>query len=233
MFLILMAIVAMLSWGVFAVFWTFPNDQGATVNAVLNGENDYAANGYGGVIRPGSEGQYLMFYRTTVPAATGSGTYSVPGGQGFAFGPFLWTTPVSTISSYEIRYAIFTFEFTSQLGPSVRLWFSGPQGNLTASFYTNKYGGIFPPSPFTSYQTDVLQISGPGNYTMHYLNLGPGNLTGIVSMGPSSVVFTRPHLYIGATTIAVALALSTVTGFVLRKRARPSPTVPGPGGSNA
>jgi hypothetical protein len=219
--LTIVAIVAMLSWGLFAVLWTFPNDQGSIVNAVFNGENGAAAfvgNGNGSIIKPSSEAQYIMFYQTVIPVSMGSGTYNVPGGQGFAYGPFLWTTLSSTASSYEERYLIFTFEFSSQLGPGPLLWFTGPQGNLTASLYTNKYGGINSPRPFGGFQTDIIPASGPGNYTMHYRNNGPGNLTGIVSMGPSSVVFTRPYLYAGSTTISLAAAFSIVTGLVFRKR---------------
>lgn len=229
--LTLIAIIAMLSWSVFGVLWTFPNDQGSTVNAVFNGENEAATylgpNGNGAVIRPGSEAQYIVFYQTVIPPNMGSGTYNVPGGQGFASGPFLWTTPSSTASSYEVRYAIFTFEFTSQLGPGPLLWFSGPQGNLTVSLYTNKYGGIVSPMPFSGFQTEIIQVSGPGNYTMHYRNNGSGNLTGIVSMGPSSVMFTRPYLYAGATTIVIGIAFSIVTGYVWRKKTRAT-APPGP-----
>lgn len=48
-------------------------------------------------------------------------------------------------------------------------------------------------------------------------------------MGPSSVVFSRPYLYAGVTTIVLAVALAVETGFVLRRRAKLATSGPGPG----
>jgi len=180
------AIVAMLSGGVFGVMWTFPNDQGGIVNAVLSGETESASylgpKGNGTLIRPGSEGQFIMFYQTRIQAGMGAGTYLVPSGEGFAFGHFLWTTPSSTLSSFEVRYAIFTFEFSSQLGPPSPLWFTGPQGDLTALSYGIKYGGLENTRPGSLFQTRIIEVSGSGNYTLHYFNRGAQNATGIVAM---------------------------------------------------
>ncbi len=183
----------MLSWGVFAVVWTFPDDQGGIVSAVLNGEHESAGNGNGTIIRPGFEGQFIMDYQVRIQAGIGGGTSLPPGGVGFVFGPVLWTTPSSTISSFEVRYAIFTFEFSSQLGPAPPLWFSGPLGNLTASLVTTKYGGTPFGGWFADFQTSIFELSGPGNYTLHYFNNGSVNATGLVAMGPSSVLFSRPY----------------------------------------
>ncbi|TMI06673.1 hypothetical protein E6H34_10345 [Candidatus Bathyarchaeota archaeon] len=132
-----------------------------------------------------------MFYQTRIPAEMSSGTYNVPRGQGFAYGPLPWTTGSSTLSSCEVSYAVFTFEFSSQTRPGPVLWFSGPRGNLTASLYASKYGGGEFTRPFTDFQTNIFEVSGPGNDTLHY-NKGSENATGLVAMGPSSVVFFAP-----------------------------------------
>ncbi len=227
-FLTLLAIIAMLSWGVFAVVWTFPDDQGGIVSAVLNGEHESAGNGNGTIIRPGFEGQFIMDYQVRIQAGIGGGTSLPPGGVGFVFGPVLWTTPSSTISSFEVRYAIFTFEFSSQLGPAPPLWFSGPLGNLTASLVTTKYGGTPFGGWFADFQTSIFELSGPGNYTLHYFNNGSVNATGLVAMGPSSVLFSRPYLYAGVTTIVLALTFSVATGFVLQRRRKLATAEPGP-----
>jgi hypothetical protein len=227
--LILIAVVAMLSWGVFAVLWTFPSDQGGTVNAVLNGENGssaYIGKGNGTVIRPGSEAQYILDYQTVIQAGRGSGTFTPSNGQGLIYGPILWTNPSSTLSSFQVMYAVFSFHFSSQQGIGPLLWFSGPQGNLTQALGTHSYGGIDATIPFTSFQTSILEVSGPGNYTLHYFNTGSANATGLVAIGPSSVVFTRPYLFAGVTTIVLAVALAVVTGFVLRRRLRQATTGP-------
>src|SRR5881409_2109005 len=47
--------------------------------------------------------------------------------------------------------------------------------------------------------------------------------------GSSSVVFSRPYLYAGVTTIVLAVALAVETGFVLRRRGKPAASGPGPG----
>jgi hypothetical protein len=219
----------MLSWGVFAVVWTLPDDQGGIVNAVLNGEYESAGNGNGTIIRPGFEGQFIMDYQIRIPAGIGSGTSLPPSGVGFVFGPLLWTTPSLTISSFEVRYALFTFEFSSQLGPAPPLWFSGSQGNLTASLVTTKYGGVPSTRPFSNFQTSIFELAGPGNYTLHYFNSGTVNATGLVAMGPSSVLFSRPYLYAGVTTIVLALTFSVVTRFVLVRVRKPATAMPGAG----
>ena len=66
-----------------------------------------------------------------------------------------------------------------------------PARNLTASLYASKYGGGEFTRPFTDFQTNIFEVSGPGNDTLHY-NKGSENATGLVAMGPSSVVFFAP-----------------------------------------
>jgi len=203
-----------------------PYDQGGQTSAALNGEYEIAGylgpNGNGTMIRPGIEAQFIMDYQSSTPPGSIGGTSLPPSGVGLVLGPFPWTTPQSTLSAFEVRYAIFTFEFSSQTGPAPPLWFSGPQGNLTLSLFTDKYGGLENTRPFLPFNTRIFQVSGPGNYTLHYINTGSKNSTGLVAMGPSSVTFTRPYLYAGATTITVAMAFSIVTGFIWRKKARRS-----------
>lgn len=213
-----LAIIVMLTWGVYALFWTYPNDQGSTLNAVLNGELSdtyYRGNGNGSIIRPGTEDHFIMIFKTN--PGNGGGGFMSPDGKDFIVGPFPWTAPSPTASTWEVQYAVFTFSFSAQLGPPSPLWFTGPQGNMSQAIHTSQYGGLSLIAG-GSFDTDILELSAPGNYTLHYFNGGPGNATGKVAMGPSSVTYSRPYLYPGATTIAFAAILSAVTVILLRKK---------------
>jgi hypothetical protein len=228
---VLIAIIAVLSWGVFAVTWTSPNDAGSTLNAVFNGERQtlttLGLSGNGTIIRPHSEAQFIMFYRTEIPAGLGSGTYPVPGGQGIAYGPLLWTAPTSNLTSFEVKYAVISFSAASTLtGPGPIWWVSGPQGNLTASLSTSRFGGLEYTRTNYYYQSSIFELSGPGNYTLHYLNQGSTNATAIVALGSSSVLFTHPYLYSGVTTIVIVAALLILTGLAFRVGPRKTATVP-------
>ena len=223
------AIVAMLTWGIFATLWTFPNDQGSVIQAVLNGEYQYGfyrgPSGNGTILTPGSHAQFIIMYRAQNQGGGGGGSSLLPGGLGFVEGPYLWTTPSTTLTTFGRNYAVFTFSFSSRLGSgNATLWFTGPQGNLTLSFNTERYGGLNIILP-TNFDTDILKAPVPGNYTLHYVNRNTSaNVTGRVVMGPSSVTFSRPYFYGGLTTIAVAVGLSIVTGFTQRNKIlTPSP----------
>jgi hypothetical protein len=224
----------MLTWGVYAVFWTYPNDQGSILNAVLNGESSvtyYRGNGNGSIIRPHTEDQFIMVFKTN-PGNGGGGSIS-PDGKDFIVGPFMWTAPGPMTSTWEVPYAVFTFSFSAQQPgsqfPLFPLWFSGPQGNMSQSIHTSRYGGL-PTNIGETFDTAILELSAPGNYTLHYFNNGSMNATGKVAMGPSTVAYSRPYLYPGATTIAFAGILSGVTVVLLRKKdltpeAGPKPTL--------
>ena len=216
----------MLTWGIYAVFWIYPNDRGSTLNAVLNGELSntyYRGNGNGSIIRPRTEDQFIMIFKTN--PGNGGGSFISPDGKEFIVGPYLWTAPGPTGSTWTVQYAVFTFSFSVQLGPSSPVWFTGPQGNTTQSLYTSRYGGL-PTSFGETFDTDILELSAPGNYTLHYFNNGSMNATGLVAMGPSSVTYSRPYLYPGAITITFAGILATVTVILLRKKNPPLETGP-------
>jgi hypothetical protein len=213
----------MLTWGVYALLWTYPNDQGSTLNAVLNGELSdtyYRGNGNGSIIRPGTEDQFIMIFKTN--PGNGGGSFISPDGKDFIVGPFLWTAPGVAGSAWTMQYAVFTFSFSTQLGPYSPLWFSGPQGNMSQFIHNDRYGGL-PTKIGEHFDTDIFELPTPGNYTLHYFNNHPANATGLVAMGPSSVTYSRPYLYPGATTIAFAGILSAVTIVLLRKK-NPPPT---------
>ena len=214
-----LAIIVMLTWGTYAVFWTYPNDQGGTLNAVLNGElsvTGYRGTGNGSTIRPGTEDQFIMIFKTN--PGNGGGGFISPDGKNFIVGPFLWTAPSPTGSTWTVQYAVFTFSFSAQPpGTRFPLWFTGPQGNISESIHTDKYGGL-PTNIGQNFDTGIFELSAPGNYTLHYFNYGSTNATGLVAMGPSSVTYSRPYLFPGATTITFAGVLSAVTLVLLRKK---------------
>jgi hypothetical protein len=217
-----LAIIVMLTWGVYAIFWIYPNDQGSTLSAVLNGESSvtyYRGNGNGSIIRPGTEDQFIMVFKTG--SGNGGGASISPDGKDFIVGPFQWTAPGPTTSTWEVPYAVFTFSFSAQQpGSRFPLWFSGPQGNMSELIHTSRYGGL-PTNIGENFDTAILELSTPGNYTLHYFNNGSMNATGKVAMGPSTVAYSRPYLYPGATTIAFSGALAGVTVVVLRKKDLP------------
>jgi hypothetical protein len=180
--------------------------------------------GNGTIITPGSEARFIMMYRAQGLPGLFGGSYNLPNGQGFVVGPFSSVTPSSSPPSYSVNYAVFSFLFDIPLGKPIALWFTSPQGNLTQSYATSPRGGLdafFPKSsgPWVS-GTDIFEISGSGNYTLHYVNTGTANETGKVAMGPSSVTYSRPYIIPGATTIALAASLAVFTGYAVRRRAR-------------
>ena len=229
------AILGLLIWGAYAVLFlqTSPNDQGSVINAVLSGENGWASNflGKGTMIRPDSEAQFIMQFQTNIPANVGASSFLLPDREGFGYGPILWKSPTLTDLSYEVRYAVFTFSFCSKsgcfysIGNYGNAWLSGPQGNISQFMNANRYAGLESPGQV---DTVIIKIETAGNYTLHYLNnafVPPANVTGMVAMGPSSVVFSHswPYLYSGLATIVIAAAFSIVTGFVSWRKPRHAP----------
>ena len=226
-------VVTLLTWGSYAVLAvsTFPSDQGSITSAALRGVSFASAyTGNGTVIRPNSQAQFLMAYQSKVvlnPNQAWPQSYSVPSGEGYGLGPFLATQPSSNFSSFEVRYAIFTFSFGAPgpLPPQGQpgAWLSGPQGNMSQPTYGFSSTAI---SNFPVPTTWILEIDTAGNYTLHYSNAQSANATGKVIMGSSSVVFSRsrPYLYVGLTTVGVAATFSVVTGFVSWRRTRPPKT---------
>jgi len=220
------AIIIMFTWGVYAVLWTFPNDQSSTVNAVLGGEYSsgyssvYCCNN-GTIIPPGAEAQFIIDFGASLRGGN-CGACLLPNRPGFVSGPFAWTTSGWAISPIEKYYAVFTYQFSysvkAELPQAPREWFSGPQGNLTESMYTDRYAGL--ENLLGHFDTSILEASAPGNYTLHYFNTGSANFTGKVVIGPSSVTFSRPYLYAGVTTIAIAGIFSVITGFASWKKLR-------------
>jgi hypothetical protein len=214
----------MLAWGIYAALWTFPNDQGSILNGVLDGEHSstYCC-GNGTIIRPESEAQFIMIFQTNPTNPGSCGSCLLPNGQGWVTGPFALTAPKLAFSSFQKYYAVFTFAFTA-FTPLQQIaqrfappWFSGPQGNMSESISTSIYAGLRNlVTPF--FETAILEISIPGNYTLHYFNAGSVNATGRVAMGPSSVVYSRPYFYPGLATIATAGIFSIINRFDLRTR---------------
>jgi hypothetical protein len=213
-------IVALLSWGIYGILWTFPNDQGSIINAVETRENPITyCCGNGTIIPHDTEAQFIMIFQTgPLPLGT-CGSCLLPNGEGWVTGPFPLTASGLAFASFEKFYAVFTYTFTAQAGPSSPLWYTGPQGNLSESLYTSHYAGL---GGTSSFETAILEISIPGNYTLHYYNVGPMTAIGMVIMGPSSVVYSRPYLYPSLATIAIAGVFSIITRFALWRKLSPS-----------
>ena len=219
------AIAALLTWGIFAVLFVSPSDQGGIINAALSGENGWTENfsGNGTLVAPNSDAQYIMFIQDKVPASSVAQFYLLPNG-GVAYGPVLWISPSSSASSYEVRYAIFTFSFCGAtgclfgIGPQGIERFSGPTGNISQWMDVSHYGGL--ENRRLLPHTSIIGIEMVGNYTLHIHNPYSVNATVHIAMGLSTVVFSRPYLYPGVTTIAIAAGLAVMTGLASWRRTR-------------
>jgi len=236
------AIVALLTWASYFVLWTSPHDQGSMTNSVIENVNRWTCCANGTVITPGSEVQYIIVIQRQVPASTGfCGGCPLPNGKGYVYGPTELRPNNPTISSFELNYAVFTFTFCPKLTTGCALgfgypqpnqaapnsWLSGPQGNISQFIITQKHdpllSGIFQNPLFTV----IVEMDTAGNYTLHYHNYFSTNATGTVAVGFSTVVFSRPYLYTGATTIAIAIVFAALTasfrgrGSVVARQLRP------------
>ena len=195
------------------------SSPGGTVNAVFRGTYAWVTFALGtprGItIPPNSEAQFTMIFES-IPAYNASNgwpqEFPVSGGEGVAVGPYFPSDPSSTLSPYTVRYAVFTCSFCA--GAS---WLTGAQGQISTTY------DISPPI-----DTWIVEVDSPGNYTLHFQNIGSTNATGQITMSYSLVVFTpsRPYLYPGLATIGVAVALSVATGLVSRRKPEASQKPP-------
>ena len=242
--LILMGVVvvALLSGGIFSLFWTYPNDQGSFNNAVLEGWQDptgswIALNSQGCSscidgpvsvsIGPNSTAQYTVEFQTALsPGPLALLNYSKTQDV-YAVGPFNWNPPSSTFPSIK-QQVVFTYSFVDAVegGPQPRystVWFTGPQGNLSQTVHTLQYGGtdLYHGGLFG---TSIIDANNAGNYTLHYYNpLTSASVAGMVVMGPSSVTFTRPYVYVGSVAILIAVAMVIATSLTFKKKMRSRP----------
>lgn len=96
--------------------------------------------------------------------------------------------------------------------PSVIVWYTGPQGNLT---------GVSRVTAGASPHDSFFDVSAPGNYSIHMRPAGCDgsctimNATGTVSVSLSTVTYTHPYVIAGLATIVVAgFAITAATLFL-------------------
>jgi hypothetical protein len=153
-----LVVVALLSSGVFALSWTYPNDQASMFYAALNGEQypnggwvplGNSSSGFFGPyvvsVGPNSTVQYTLEFRPGLSKGTLSYVTS-PIRNSYLWSPISWNPPSPTTPSTRM-YVIFTYGFpqgTCACSPTrySAAWFTGPQGNLSQSVQTVQYGGI-------------------------------------------------------------------------------------------
>ena len=160
---------------------------------------------------PNSEAQFNMIFQTSPVYDASKGWpqfYPAFGAYGIGWGPFLPSDPSSVSSPFTLRYAIFTFLFST----GSAFWLTGPAGQIGAT-----YSFAAPVS------TWVVQVGSPGNYTLRLDNGPSENATGQVTMSFSAVTFTpsRPYLYEGIATIGVAVVFFLAIGYVSRQNRPP------------
>ena len=233
------AVVALLSGGIFSMIWTYPNERGSINNAVLEGwqyptGSWLALNGQGCSscidgpvsvsVGPNSTAQYTVEFQAGLSPNTLALLRYSQTQDTYAVGPFNWNPPSSAFPSIK-QYVVFTYSFQAVLvgGPQPRystVWFTGPQGNLSQTVHSLQYGGtdLYHGGLFG---TSIIDVNGAGNYTLHYYNpTTSGSVNGTVVMGPSSVTFTRPYVYVGSIVILIAVAMVIAAGLTLRKKMR-------------
>src|SRR6266699_1551657 len=202
------AVVALLSGGIFSMIWTYPNERGSINNAVLEGwqyptGSWLALNGQGCSscidgpasvsVGPNSTAQYTVEFQAGLSPNTLALLRYSQTQDTYAVGPFNWNPPSSAFPSIK-QYVVFTYSF--QYGGT--------------DLY---HGGLF--------GTSIIDVNGAVNYTLHYYNpTTSGSVNGTVVMGPSSVTFTRPYVYVGSIAILIAVAMAIAAGLTLRKKMR-------------
>ena len=204
-------VVTMLSWAIYAILWTIPNDQSGIVDAALQSEGSFA-DMLPFNVTAGSEARFTVFFKTTIPAGMGTGSYRT--GEDYTVGPMPWTAPRATFTQFEVHYALYTLEYTVHplngggIGPTI--WYSGPQGNVTAVDLQSHQVG--------EYSKVAVEAPSPGNYTLHFLTSQSAYAAfGRMTMGASSVTFSRPYYSDGWITIGLTGAFSITTLYVSRK----------------
>ena len=216
----LVMVIVLLSWGVFALTWTIPNDRVTILDSVLHGQP--WTYGHSISVPPGTNGTFVlgMFHQSPSPGLTGGGLLN---------GFMIYDVPMTSSNPWEVKleYAVFSFLIAFNGSSNATFWMTDPQGSLaplscglscsvaiTPRIVPWLSGGSVRGSWFT-------EMMGEGNYTFWIQNTGPGVAYGNVTAGASTVTYSRPYFLAGLLTIVPAagylgLAAYSIGGSVQR-----------------
>jgi DNA-binding transcriptional ArsR family regulator len=210
----LVMVLVLLAWGVFALTWTIPNDRVSIVDSVVHGQQVTVRIPFS--VQPITNGTYVleMFHR---PWSSGDGSETQPNGWK------AYNVPTSSSSPWEakVNYAVFSIVAAFKGGSNWTLWLTNPQGflapiscGLSCSIeYSPRIGSIG--SGFSFSGLWFTEMTSEGNYTLWIQNLGPGLIYGNVTMGASTVVYSRPYFLVGALTIVPAAGYLGLAAYSL------------------
>jgi DNA-binding transcriptional ArsR family regulator len=210
----LVMVLVLIGWTAFAVGWTVPNDRASTMDSVLRGVPESGTFQFDA--KPGTQSGFVlgMFFSPPRP-----GEYAQEVSNGLQF----YAVPRPSSSPWEVKVNYATFLFTVTNG-SGKVWITGPQGSLASlscglscSIEFSPAGGFFfGPAPGSNVRGFWFsEMAGEGNYTFWVQNSGPGAAYGNVTMGASSVVYSRPYFFAGILTIVPAAAYLGLAFFSL------------------
>jgi DNA-binding transcriptional ArsR family regulator/ribosomal protein L40E len=207
-------VLVLLAWGVFALTWTIPNDRVSIIDSVVHGQQETL--GIPLSVQPSTNRSYVleMFHRPWTP---GEGSITQPNGLR------AYNLPMSSSSPWEAKvdYAVFSFLAAFKGGSNWSLWMTNPQGflapiscGLSCSIeYSPRIGSVA--SGFSISGLWFTEMGTEGNYTLWMQNLGPGLVYGNVTMGASTVVYSRPYFLAGALTILPAAGYLGLAAYSL------------------
>jgi DNA-binding transcriptional ArsR family regulator/ribosomal protein L40E len=210
----LVMVLVLLAWGVFALTWTTPNDRVSIVDSVVHGQQETVGIPFS--VQPSTNTSYVleMFHRPWMP---GDGSTVQPNGWK------AYNVPKSSSSPWEAKvdYAVFSFLVAFKGGSNWTLWMTNPQGflapiscGLACSIeYSPRIGSVA--SGFSVRGLWFTEMGSEGNYTLWIQNLGPGSVYGNVTMGASTVVYSRPYFLAGALTIVPAAGYLGLAAYSL------------------
>jgi DNA-binding transcriptional ArsR family regulator/ribosomal protein L40E len=201
----LVMVLVLLGWTAFAVGWTVPNDRASITDSVLHGVPESGIFQFDA--KPGTQSGFVlgMFFSPPRP-----GEYAQEVSNGLQF----YAVPRPSSSPWEVKVNYATFLFTVTNG-SGKVWITGPQASLASlscglscSIEFSPAGGFFfGPAPGSSVRGFWFsEMAGEGNYTFWVQNSGPGVAYGNVTLGASSVVYSRPYFFAGILTIVPGAA---------------------------
>jgi len=210
----LVMVLVLLAWGMFALTWTIPNDRVSIVDSVVHGQQ--VAVGIPLSVQPSTNMSYVleMFHRPPRP------------GEWSTAQPNEWrayNVPTSSSSPWEAKvdYAVFSFLAAFKGGSNWTLWMTNPQGflaplscGLSCSVeYSPRIASFLSGSSVRGLW--FTEMGAEGNYTLWMQNVGPGLVYGNVTMGASTVVYSRPYFLAGVLTVVPAAGYLGLAAYTL------------------
>ena len=214
----LVMVLVLLAWGTFALTWTIPNDRASILDSVLHGQP--STYGHALDVQPGTNATFFlgMFYQ---PPRPGLSAWFVTNGVSQYSVPRPSTSPWET----KVDYAVFFFTIVNGSG---KVWLTNPDGILSTLScglgcniqFPSPLDAVFYNGPTPGFRTTIFwftEMSMEGNYTLHVSNTSPELARGNVTVGASTVVYSKPYFLAGTLTIIPAAAYLSLAAYSLAR----------------